>query len=383
MKILFILNSFGPASGAEHVLLDFIKSAPEIEPLFLHIGPQKLDISGYSQVTSEENCYYLHTDMPIMTPLSRQWFMPIIRSIMCWKLGKEETTKKLKNDKSIDLIYFNNSFEASAFYPLFADKKNIVHIHDMIDMFRPAQKECVLEACMRTDYVITASKACGRMLEKNGISSDKIKVAYNGISSEAIPYIERKNEKLAVGFVGSAIKRKGFDIYIDILNCLVKSGLEVAALIITGTKADDPYFIENINRLNSNIKRVVYNGISRDEVFKKYGEMDLLLVPSRFDPLPTVVLEASLAGVPVIGANVDGIPEMVCKKEMLFQTDDVEDAVKTITNWASLTFTQRKKTVEEIQTHIANTFTTENKRACIFSVINHTTEQGEKTHYDI
>ena len=44
MKVLFILNAFGPLSGAEHVLLDFLKSAPEIDPILLQIGPKKNDL---------------------------------------------------------------------------------------------------------------------------------------------------------------------------------------------------------------------------------------------------------------------------------------------------------------------------------------------------
>jgi glycosyltransferase involved in cell wall biosynthesis len=43
-----------------------------------------------------------------------------------------------------------------------------------------------------------------------------------------------------------------------------------------------------------------------------FGSIDALIVPSLWDePLPTVIIEALSAGVPVIGARRGGIPEMI------------------------------------------------------------------------
>ena len=56
MKVLFVLNAFGPASGAEHVLIDFLKTTPEIEPLFLHICTVKPENNEFLKVASYEEC---------------------------------------------------------------------------------------------------------------------------------------------------------------------------------------------------------------------------------------------------------------------------------------------------------------------------------------
>ena len=49
---------------------------------------------------------------------------------------------------------------------------------------------------------------------------------------------------------------------------------------------------------------------------------DLVVVPSRTDPLPNVALEALALGTPVIGSNVDGIPVMLNFDDLLFEAGD-------------------------------------------------------------
>ncbi len=49
-----------------------------------------------------------------------------------------------------------------------------------------------------------------------------------------------------------------------------------------------------------------------------YARTDVVVLPSRRDPLPRVVMEAMCRGIPVVAARVDGIPEMVVDGETGF-----------------------------------------------------------------
>ena len=373
MRVLFILNAFGPISGAEHVLLDFLKSAPEIDPVLLQIGPKKNDLSEFSEIISQNQSLYVFTDEPLMSGVSRQWLMGIRRDLMCRKLLKNKTISDLRRDNTIELVYFNNSFEAAAFYPLFREKKTLVHIHDMVDMFRPAQKKCVLEACEKAGRVLTASEACRKMLIKNKIDSSKVATAYNSIALGKKDYIRRDTEKVTIGFVGSAIKRKGFDVYITIINTLKKRdtfrGKQIEAVIVTNSKKGDAFLEECLSTLDRDIECNVFYSIPREKVFAQYETMDILLVPSRFDPLPTVVLEASLEGVPVMGTNKDGLPEMQVNEDMLFSVDDVADAVRKIERWFDLPFETRKEKMDKAQAYIECTFTAAKKKSVVLNSI--------------
>ena len=373
MRVLFILNAFGPISGAEHVLLDFLKTAPEIEPLLLQIGPKRNDLGEYSSIISNKNCFYVFADAPLMSALSRQWFMGILRNILNKRIEKNETIVRLLNDASIELIYFNNSFEAAVFYPLFKGKKNLVHIHDMVDMFRPAHKKCVLKACEKAGYVLTASESCRTMLVQNGINERKILTAYNGIDLPEIQYEVKNSEEFVVGFVGSAIKRKGLDIYVSILNGLKKTDVfrkrKLTSVVITNSKSSNPFLKDCLSKLDADIKSRVFCGIPREQVFDQYKEMSLLLVPSRYDPLPTVVLEASMQGVPVMGSKKDGIPEMQPDCDMLFEVDDVREAISKIEKWVMLPYETQRQKMGEVQKYIKSTFTMENKKKIVLKGI--------------
>lgn len=377
MKILFVLNAFGPASGAEHVLIDFLKTTPEIEPLFLHIGSVKPEINEFLQVALPEDCYYVEINTSIMSPLSRQWFMKPIRADLCRQIKTSKVFENLRR-KTFELVYFNNSFEAASFYPLFENSKTIVHIHDMVDMFRPAQKKCVLEACEKAGCILTASEACRKMLIKNKINSSKVATAYNSIALEKKDYVRSDTEKITIGFVGSAIKRKGFDIYIAIINTLKKQdifkGKKIEAVVITNSKKGDAFLEKCLSTLDRDIECNVFYSIPREKVFAQYGTMDLLLVPSRFDPLPTVVLEASLEGVPVIGTNKDGIPEMQVDEDMLFNVDDIADAIRKIEKWFNLPFKTRKEKMDKAQAYIECTFTAAKKKNVVLNSIRNVLE---------
>ena len=80
---------------------------------------------------------------------------------------------------------------------------------------------------------------------------------------------------------------------------------------------------------------------------KFWGDIDYLLVLSRADNSPNVIHEAKINGIPVIGANVGGISELLNPEyDYLIEMNDRE--VDQILNIIEKIFTSKKKLDPEL-----------------------------------
>ncbi|NMQ26770.1 glycosyltransferase [Candidatus Accumulibacter phosphatis] len=129
-----------------------------------------------------------------------------------------------------------------------------------------------------------------------------------------------------LGIVGTINPNKGQHVAIEAMRILIDRGVGVQ-LIIAGVSGDDTYFEKLREQVNqaSLIGFVKFIGAVPDSV-EFIDTLDLLLVPSFDEALPTVILEAFSLGVPVVASNVGGIPEMIedGSSGFLFQAGDAE-----------------------------------------------------------
>ena len=170
------------------------------------------------------------------------------------------------------------------------------------------------------------SSATRSALLASGISAEKVHVLRNGFRLEewAARPPRGLNQPFRIGMIGEISPRKGSDRLEGFLKEL--AGEPDFEVLVVGEGLSDPDFAEKIReRLASN--KVKFLGrISPMKDF--YREMDLLFVPSRQDPLPTVIVEAGLSAVPVLGARVGGIPEMIENGQNGFLFDNEAEAAE-------------------------------------------------------
>jgi glycosyltransferase involved in cell wall biosynthesis len=67
-------------------------------------------------------------------------------------------------------------------------------------------------------------------------------------------------------------------------------------------------------------------------IYDYYNIADVIVLPSRVDPFPFVMLETGLMKKPFIGSNVDGIPELIKHKVngVLFKNESVNELVNSL-----------------------------------------------------
>jgi glycosyltransferase involved in cell wall biosynthesis len=83
-------------------------------------------------------------------------------------------------------------------------------------------------------------------------------------------------------------------------------------------------------------RQVLYRGfVGHSEVRSALHELDALVLPSKFDGRPVIIMEANGCGIPVIAAPVGGVPELIEQGVNGFLVDptDIESIHALLSSW--------------------------------------------------
>jgi glycosyltransferase involved in cell wall biosynthesis len=139
-----------------------------------------------------------------------------------------------------------------------------------------------------------------------GTPKGLVRCVFNGVTADEFDPITAADDATDVVYVGEFRHIKGADLLVDAVARLHADGKPV-----TLTLAGDG---EETDALKAQIERLSLGHSVRfiGHVKARYGfsKGRLLVVPSRGDSMPYVVIEAAAAGIPIVAANVGGIPEI-------------------------------------------------------------------------
>ncbi len=132
--------------------------------------------------------------------------------------------------------------------------------------------------------------------------------------------------------VGNVSLRKNQNMLIRALDSIADQ-FQFKVVFIGPTSPSDPYAAEFFHLIRSRIwcEHIPY--ANRDTLRKWLAWTQAVIVPSLEENCPMVVLEAMASGVPLLAANVGGIPELIDGKTngMLFDPTDRENMKTVIT----------------------------------------------------
>ena len=129
--------------------------------------------------------------------------------------------------------------------------------------------------------------------------------------------------------VGSLDQRyKGFDL-VFLAYHKVRNKFHSVKLFIIGDGIYRQELEDLANRLKIRHHVCFLGKVSRDEVLDYMDTADLFIMPSRTEGLPRALIEAMARGVPAIGSNVGGIPELL-SNEFLFEKENVFELVQQL-----------------------------------------------------
>jgi glycosyltransferase involved in cell wall biosynthesis len=166
------------------------------------------------------------------------------------------------------------------------------------------------------DFVVYQSEFCRRSAARFiGASDIASAVLLNPVDPEFFSpaTVERKPGALRLLAAGTHGTRDRVVGVLDALGRLREGGVEAELTVAGGFQWRDGEadFAREAGRLGlvEFVRRV--GRFSQDEARDLYRSHDLLIHPKYMDPCPTVVIEALACGLPVVGSNSGGMPEIV------------------------------------------------------------------------
>lgn len=166
----------------------------------------------------------------------------------------------------------------------------------------------------------------------NAIESDKF-LHNDEIRKEYRSKLGFIDKNLVIGNIGRLSYQKNHEFLIKIFNEIHKKNSE-ARLVLVGVGEKEKKIRKQVNTLNLN-KFVQFLG-NRDDVANLYNAFDIFVMPSLFEGIPVVGIEAQFAGLPIVFS--DRVP-----KEVSF-TDQCKfvSLDKSAEEWADIILKERK-----------------------------------------
>lgn len=195
-------------------------------------------------------------------------------------------------------------------------------IHELEQVIRMLNLEnAVKDMLLYSDKILFSTSIAKNQILKlcNVSDSEKIFIRPQGtyFKKPSLEEIKRQREKIielypalagekkVIAGVGNTTERKGFDIFLKTAELLPN-----CEFIWAGKKEN---YYDEVLAKNGNPSNFIFLGsLNVDQLSGVYSLADIYLMCSRFDTLPSTILEALLFGIPVIGAkNSGGIVDII------------------------------------------------------------------------
>ena len=193
------------------------------------------------------------------------------------------------------------------------------------------------------DVVFVPSEQTGREVQRDYGRCRPLVLPNAGRAVEDEQQVPQRRSSLANGaaklrllYVGRLRIRKGVEVLLHAVSRLVQRGVDVQLRL-----AGDGERTESLEALNRELglqSQVTFLGrCDRSQLTDEFRSSDALVVPSTYEGMPLVILEAMSHGLPVVASAVSGIPEVVLDGETgwLVPAEDVGALVTALTELAA------------------------------------------------
>ena len=141
--------------------------------------------------------------------------------------------------------------------------------------------------------------------------SENVVIQPNGISIPKVDFKERREQIPRIVFCGRLFRTKGIDLFLEIVEKCHAENLQALFEVYGPDAGELPKIIQFIESNNSSQFLKYHGPLPPNLVQETLAKVDILLLPSNYDPYPMVVLEALSVGTRVVISSVCGQSEIV------------------------------------------------------------------------
>lgn len=157
----------------------------------------------------------------------------------------------------------------------------------------------------RANTITTVAHSVAMELREYGLNSKDVEVIGNGVDEKVFTPIKNKVDEKYILYSGRLDYRKGLFDLIESSKIICQVHPEIS-FVITGKGI----LIEKLKRrvnesgLKKNFNFVGF--VSREKLIQLYQQATIYVLPSHYEGLPTVLLEAMACGCPIVATSVSG-----------------------------------------------------------------------------
>lgn len=249
-----------------------------------------------------------------------------VRAIeMRWRVQpRADALRQLLVNGGFDLLYMNNQPASNLEGYLAGERAGLPVVqHCRIEPTLQAEDVSLINRVAAS--VICVSQGVADVMAAGKVQPRRLRVVHNAIDTRAAlpPVVDRQHTgRPLIGTVGQLTARKGITHLLQALANLRRTGLVVDCLILgEGPQKAELEAMSQRLGLGEQVRFVGFQA----QPLAWVQSMDVCVLCSSKEGLPRVVLEAMLAGKPVIGSDVTGTRELIVHEEtgLLYAFGDI------------------------------------------------------------
>lgn len=293
---------------------------------------------------------------------------------------------------NIDIVYTNTSVEPfPAVAASLAGCSHILHVQENLPPSKVLRWYMRLMFSLSSEVVFASNSTKHTMTTALGIKPPtQAQIIYTGVCPEEYTSPRKGSiirqelgftyREILIGMVGKLQQRKGVDDFADAAVQVYREYPHTGFLLV-GDFPDTAGEYQNkiLSKFrDTNMEKAVRLTGFRTDIPDIMDALDILVVPSRCDPFPWVVLEGMAMGKAIVGSNVDGIAEALVHLEsgLLTQVNSpstLAEAIGTLVENNAL----RQSLGDRARRRASNLFTEERYISQMTKLCEHIVKSGQ------